>query len=89
MKQQLLQIRWQTQRKIPRGSALTKVGEVNSELETANQEIDALQANLETLSNEMTTSYAKKSDLTQDRAHRSGNPDRSECGTDQTQRQRK
>lgn len=46
-------------------SALTKVGEVNSELETANQEIDALQANLETLSNEMTTSYAKKSDLTQ------------------------
>ena len=46
-------------------STLTKVGEVNSELETANQEIDALQTNLETLSNEMTTSYAKKSDLTQ------------------------
>ena len=46
-------------------SALTKVGEVNSELETANQEMDALQASLETLSNEMITSYAKKSDLTQ------------------------
>lgn len=46
-------------------SALTKVGEINSELETANQEIDALQASLETLSNEMITSYAKKSDLTQ------------------------
>lgn len=46
-------------------SALTKVGEINSELETADQEIDALQASLETLSNEMITSYAKKSDLTQ------------------------
>ena len=34
-------------------------------METANQEISALQENLETLSNEMTTNYAKKSDLTQ------------------------
>ena len=45
-------------------SAATKVGEIDSELKTANEEIDALQGSLETLSSDMSTNYAKKTDLT-------------------------